>query len=384
MEPIRARPLWAEIDLEAIEWNYLEACRRAAPRAVIAAVKGDAYGHGCVEVARVLERHGAVLWTGNVPEALAIRAAGIASKIVLFGGPAIEAIPELLAARLTPSVFDLAGARIAAAAGTAAAPSPVYVKIDAGLGRLGIPIADAREAIGAMAGLPGLEIEGVYTHLPFADAAGRDWALEKSKGFAALIEALAGDGIRPPVTQLWGSSGLLAEMPDPCNTVCIGHALYGLTPLSPSLEVDDTFRPAIRSIKARLIHVAHHAAGQDLAIGGQYSVRNAAKTGVVPLGVSDGMRRLVPGTSPYALVRGRRAPIIGTSLEHTVIDLDAIDMPQVGEDVVLLGGADGERVTLGDWSTWLGCSELDVAMGFSGRIQRRFDNPADSVWGALR
>lgn len=377
-----SRPLWAEIDLEAIERNYLEASRRAAPRTAIAAIKGDAYGHGAVAVARTLERHGAILWTGNVPEALAMREAGIKSKILLFGGYVPESVPELIAADLVPTIFDLAGARAAAKAG--ADIIPIYVKVDAGLGRLGVPIEDARETIRAIAKLEGLKIEGIYTHLPFGDLSGRDWALAKSKAFETLLDELAVDGIRPEVTQLWGSSGLLANMPDFCNAVCVGHVLFGLSPVTLEISPADAFRPAVKSIKARLIHVAHHAAGRDLAISGQYAFRNSAKVGVIPLGISDGMRRLVSGMSPYALVRGKRAPIIGTSLEHTVLDLADIDVPQVGEEVTLLGQANGEQVTLGDWSQWLGCSELDVVMGFSGRIDRHFTNPADDIWGSLR
>jgi alanine racemase len=377
-----SRPLWAQIDLEAIERNYLEASRRAAPRTAIASIKGDAYGHGCIAVARLLERHGAILWTGNVPEALAMREAGIKSKILLFGGYVPEALPELVAADLVPTIFDLAGARAAAKAGEKI--TPVYIKVDAGLGRLGVPIEDARETIRAIAKLEGLKVEGIYTHLPFADVQGRDWALAKSKAFEALLNELAADGIQPEVTQVWGSSGLLADMPDFCNAVCVGHVLFGLSPVTRDISTADGFRPAVRSIRARLLHVAHHAAGRDIAIGGQYAFRNAAKIGVIPLGVSDGMRRLVSGTSPYALVRGRRAPIIGTSLEHTVLDLADIDVPQVGEEVVLLGEMEGERVTLGDWSQWLGCSELDVVMSFSGRMDRQFINAADNIWGSLR
>lgn len=377
MDRLQRRPNWMEIDLDALEYNYAELDRRAGPnRQVIAAVKGDAYGHGAVEISRALARRGCTtVWTGHVPEALEIQQAGLGLKVILFGGYTADQIPELVTAGLVPTVYDLVGARAAAAARAA-----VFVKVDSGLGRLGTPLGEARETIRAMAALPGLTVEGVYTHLPFGDAEGQKWAVERAEGFGRLLRELEADGIRPATTQLWGSCGLYADLPDPTNAVCIGHLLYGLTPFPKLAPVAAGFRPAVKTLASRLIHVARHPAGAGLAIGGAYSLRNAASVGVIPLGVSDGMRRLGGNGQPEALVRGRRVPVIGTSLEHTVIDLDGVDDPQPGEEVRLVGEADGQRITMADWAGWMGCSELDAVLGFSGRIERRFVNAEEDIW----
>lgn len=377
MERLQRRPNWLEIDLDALEFNYAELDRRAGPnRQVIAAVKGDAYGHGAVEVSRALARRGCTtVWTGHVPEALEIRQAGLGLKVILFGGYTADRIPEIVAAGLVPTVYDLVGARAAAAA-----RATVFVKVDSGLGRLGTPLGEARETIRAMAALDGLTIGGVYTHLPFGDAEGQAWAKERAEGFGRLLRELASDGIEPEVTQLWGSCGLYAALPDPTNTVCIGHLLYGLTPFPAIAPVAEGFRPAVKALGSRLIHVARHPAGSGLAIGGAYSLRNAASVGVIPLGVSDGMRRLGQHGQPEALVRGRRVPVIGTSLEHTVLDLDGVDDPQPGEAVRLVGEENGERIAMADWARWMGCSELDAVLGFSGRLERRFANAEEDIW----
>jgi len=364
-EPLR--PVWAEIDLAALAHNLDVVRWLAGGRRLIASVKANAYGHGAVPMARELARLGVgMLWTGSIEEALAIRAAGIDARILLFGGYLPGDIPALLQHGLTPTIYDRAGANAVSAA--ASRPTPIYVKVDAGLGRLGVPIADADALIGEIAALPRVVIEGIYSHLPFADAAGRDRSLTQADAFAALLQGLAAKGIKPQVTQVWASSGLLAELPDASNAVCIGHLLYGLSPLPADLASASELRPVMTAIRARLIHVAHRGAG---GAGGGYGMRNARVTGVVPLGLGDGMRNPARGQAMSLLVRGRRAPVIGVSLEHTTLDLTGIDSAQVGDEAILVGCSDGLSNSFNDLARWFGCGELEAVMSFSGQIQTR-------------
>lgn len=365
-EPVR--PLWAETDFEALAHNLAVVRRLAGQRRLIASVKANAYGHGAVPMARELARLGVdTLWTGSIDEALAIRAANVAARILLFGGYLPGDIPELLRNGLTPTIYDRAGAEAVSVAATE--PAPTYVKVDSGLGRLGVPLPEAEELIRGVAALPNLIIEGIYSHLPFGSAAGRDWAREKYDGFAALLARLAARGIRPPLTQVWASSGLLAGMPDVCTAVCVGHLLYGLSPVAPDVAPASELRPVMTAIKTRLIHVAHHAAGQDIAIGAQYGMKNARVTGVVPLGLGDGMRSIAAGQTMSLLIRGRRATVIGVSLEHTTLDLTGIDSPQVGDEVVVIGQSSGLSNSFNDLGGWFGCSKLEALMAFSKRLR---------------
>jgi alanine racemase len=366
------RPLWADIDLAALAHNLTLVRRLAGRRRLIASVKANAYGHGAVKVARELARLGVdTLWTGSIDEALAIRAAGIDARILLFGGYLPDDIPALLRHGLTPTIHDRAGAQAVSVA--AAGPTPVYVKIDSGLGRLGVPVADADELVEEIAGLPRVVIEGIYTHLPFGDAAGRDEARVQAEAFAALLRRLAAKGIEPPVTQVWASSGLLAQLPDACNAVCVGHLLYGLSPVSREVASADELRQVMRSIKTRLIHVVHRSAGEAQA--GAYGMRNAQVTGVVPLGLGDGMRNAIAGQSMSMLVRGRRAPVLGVSLEHTTLDLTGIESAQVGDEAVLVGRCDGLANSFRDLARWFGCGELEAVMTFSGHLQTLQTDP---------
>jgi alanine racemase len=367
-EPLR--PLWAEIDFAALAHNLAVVRGLAGQRRLIASVKANAYGHAAVPIARELVRLGVdTLWTGSIDEALAIRAAGIGARILLFGGYLPADIPELLRHGLTPTVYDRAGA--AAVSAAASGPTSVYVKVDSGLGRLGVPLPEAEDLIQGIAALPNLSIEGIYSHLPFGNTSGRDWARANYEAFAALLARLAGRGIKPPVTQVWASSGLLAGMPDVCNAVCVGHLLYGLSPVAPDVASASHLRPVMTAIKTRLIHVAHHAAGQGAALGGSCDMKNARVTGVVPLGLGDGMRSVGPGRTTSLLVRGRRAAVIGVSLEHTTLDLTAIDSPQVGDEAIVVGASNGLSNSVADLAGWLGCSELEAVMAFSKRIEIR-------------
>src|SRR5262249_23109290 len=149
-------------------------------------------------------------------------------------------IPALLRNGLTPTIYDRAGAEAAAAAD---APAPVYLKVDAGLGRLGVPLVDAEELILDIATLPNLVIDGIYAPVALGVAAGRDRWRERTGPLAARLQRLADRGVRPPVTQVWASSGLLAGLPDVCNAVCVGHLLYGISTVDPEVSPADGLRP---------------------------------------------------------------------------------------------------------------------------------------------
>ena len=358
------RPNWMRVDLDVLRANYEEIARLSGDRRVVASVKADGYGHGVVGVSRALVDAGCdSLWTGHIGDALAIRAAGIDAEIVLFGGYTPDQIPALVGAGLVPTVVDLAGAAAAASAG-----ATVYVKVDAGLGRLGVPVGSARAVIGEMAAMPGIAIGGIYTHLPFADQAGRAWAVSKGAVFTELLDGLARDGVRPAFTQMWGSSGLLADLPDATSAVCVGHALYGISPFTDPALTDAVLPPVLTEIGCRLIHVAEHP--DDVGAGG-YLARGVSRVGVIPFGVADGLRRVSSHREPHVLVRGHRVPLLGTSLEHGVLDLAAVPDAAVGDQVLLVGRDGGERITLAEWAASFGCSELDAVLGISGRVEHR-------------
>ena len=357
------RPSWVEFDLDALRRN-LGLIREAASGAhIIAALKADGYGHGATAVARCLSDEGVhSLATGSLSDARAVRAAGIDLPILLFGGPLPETFPRLAREGLTPTVYDKAGAEAVSAAGVTNAP--FYIKVDCGLGRLGVRLEDAPAFIRWASRLPNVALAGVYTHVPFADAQGMAWSRERLAVFDELLRALESEGIPLPVTQALASAGLLAGLSSHANAVCPGHLLYGLSPVSPEVADASAYRPLLSAVKSRLIHVNRLGAGtQRLGID---------RVGVLPLGISDGLGTIVPGQDAYALVNGIRVSILGVSLEHSTLDLSQAPNAAVADEVVLLGTDGEEKITLDAFSRWQGLRPHQTMCALNGRLTSRY------------
>lgn len=369
------RTAWAEIDLGALAANYRELARRLRPGvAVVASVKANAYGHGAVEVARVLSAEGADwLATGTFEEAVTIREAGVPTPILLLAGAPAAAMADVVARGFEPTVHDLTSARAVSEAATA--PTPVWIKVDAGLGRLGVPIEEAEEFVRSVAGLRGISVRGVYTHLPFVDRAGLDWADARLPAFRTLVSALAHAGLQPEVTQALSSAGILAGLEDGCTAVCPGHVLYGLPPSSPEAVDFSAFQPVLRAVKTRLLQVTPHAATRTAGVGGQVELAAGAVTGVVSFGRTDGYRGAVAGRQAFALVHGRRVPVRGVSLEHTTLDLTGVDAA-VGDEVVVLGTQGSETITATEIASWQAASADDVVLAFDRKLPRVYVDTA--------
>ena len=366
------RPNRAEFDLSAIRHNMRALRAISGPEIkYIAALKANAYGHGAAAVARALADDGDTfaLATGSFEDALAIRGAGVDLPIMMFGGALPEASPLLLDHDLMPTVYDLDGARAVSSAGTAAGrTASVYIKVDAGLGRLGVPLPDALEYIREVWRLPSLRVEGVYTHLSFYDEVEREWARGRMRAFDGLLGALEAARIEVPVTQALASSCMVSGLTSRGNAVCPGHLLYGVPSVAPSVADTSAFRPVLRSITSRLIHAGTPKAGMR----GLPERETPSRIGVIPLGLADGYRPAIAGRTACALVAGARAPIRGVSLEHITLDLSERPAAGVGDEVVLLGESGGESITLADLADWQGTRMHQILMSFDRRLPAHY------------
>ena len=362
------RPNRADFDLAALRHNLRVLRGLAGPETkIIAALKANAYGHGAAAVARTLADDGDTfaLATGSFADALAIRGAGVRLPILMFGGALPEAAPDLLSHDLIPTVYDREGAgAVSAAACAAGRTAPVYVKVDAGLGRLGTPLPDALGYVRKVRTLPNVRVEGVYTHLSFYEETEREWARERMRAFDGLLRELEAAGIHVPVTQGLASSCMAAGLTSLGNAVCPGHLLYGVPSTAPSVADVSAFRPVLRSIRSRLIHAGPPKAG----LRGVPGRGTPSRIGVIPLGLADGYRPPLAGRSAHALVAGERAAIRGVSLEHVTLDLSALPAAGVGDEVVLLGESGGESISLADLADWQGVRLHHVLMAFDRRL----------------
>ena len=384
-----AHPCWAVYDLDRLRANLAEIRHHIGPdQECIVALKANAYGHGAVPVARALDGESLVAFmTGSFDEACRLQTEQLQTPLVMFAGALPMGMADLVGAGLVPTVVDRASADAAALATPSGQQVPVYVKVNAGLGRLGVPLDVVEDFLGELATMPRLEVQGVYTHLPFGDSRGRGWAEQRLAAFDALLARLAERGLSPRVTQARASSCIAAGLFDRANAVCVGHLLYGLSPfVDASLADLSAYRPVLAEIGSRLIQVSEHPQGSDIAIGGSYGIRCGRRTGVAPIGVAQGLVRPVPGSRPEALIRGRRAPILAVSLEHLVLDLADVEDAEAGDVVLLIGGEGDAAIGLNELAAWFGMTALDTVMALSGRLPAHYRDSAGSAaeWAQLR
>ena len=373
------RPREMVVDLDALAHNY-RAIRElvGAEVEIVPALKGNAYGHGAGPVARRLAELGVRRFaTGSLADALAIRSASADAQVVIFGGPLPDGLPQLVAHGFTPTVYDMAGARAVSRA--AARPTGVCVKVDAGLGRLGVALADAFEFVRQIRSLDHLVVEGVYTHLPFAfgsetggsetggsktggsqDAPGLAWARERLARFDELLDALASAGIELGMTQALASSAILAGLSSRATAVSPGQLLFGLA-------APPGFRPVLDSIRSWLIHV--HAPGPASGFGG---AGTATRVGVVPVGLVDGYPSLPPASGARALIGGCSVPVLGASLEYVSLDLSGFERARVGDEVLLLGRSGDDEIAIHDLAAWSGTLAYRLLVSLDRRIPCRY------------
>ena len=365
------RPTWMEIDLSGLESNYHEIRKRIGKDTkIISSIKADAYGHGVVPVAKKLVKLGTdILATGSFNDALCLRNAGIKAKILMFGGNLPQAASDLLRNDLIPTIYNIESAK--AISKVALSPTQVFIKVDSGFGRLGIPIEEANNFIHSVSQLPSIVIEGIYTHLPFFDKNGRDWARKHLLEFDKLVQKLAEENLYIPISQSRNSACLACGLKDNCTAVSPGHLLYGLSPTNSGLADLTDFKPVLSAIKTKLIHIHRHPFDRTIEVGSPYRIEGGTVTGVVPIGLYDGYRKPIKETSPFMLMRGKRIPVIGVSLEFTTLDLSSVDKPLLGEEIVVLGKDRNEQISIDNIAEWQGGKPLGVLMSFEGRLPIR-------------
>jgi alanine racemase len=358
-----------EIDLRALEHNYrrVEAIVGQDVR-ILPCVKNAAYGLAIAEVSRRLVALGArALTCGTLEDARSIREAGLGeTDIIVFGGTLPAGIRSYLDFDLIPTVHNVEIAEAVSA--RARRPARVYVKVDAGRGRLGFPISTAKEAILQVARMANVVIDGIYTHLPFTNALEARWAQERTTLFDSLIDCLRQCGLAVPVTQARSSSGVLFGIKDRCSAVAPGRLLYARPPLAEESVGVTTFQPVLSAIRSRLIQVSPDASDRTPGTFGRYADRVMGATGVIPVGRRDGYQAARPGEESFVIVRGAKAPVLAVSSEQAVIDLSGVVGPQLGDEVTLLGRASDLEVTLADLARWYGVGTDDVLLMMRGRF----------------
>jgi alanine racemase len=365
-EPPGFRPAWAEVDLAAIRHNVGVVRQAAGAAAVCAVVKADGYGHGSVRVARAALQSGASwLAVALVEEGIVLREAGIDAPILLLSQPPDFAAPELLANRLTPTVYTPAG--IQALGDAAASVVHVHLKVDTGMHRVGASTEDAVALARLVHEHPRLELAAVWTHFAVADEPARaDVTRAQQRRFEDACAAIEAAGVPVPMRHAANAAGTLYARAV-YDLVRPGIALYGYAP-NPDEPCD--LRPAL-SLKARVSHAKVLDAGERLSYGLRYELRERSLVATVPLGYADGVPRRLGETGGEVLIGGRRRPIAGNvTMDQILVDCGGGAEVSVGDEVVLLGRQGDERVTADEWAGRLGTISYEILCGIGPRVPR--------------
>lgn len=332
------RPAWVEIDLNAIAHNVRQfKTLLPADTKLCAVVKADGYGHGAVAVANAALQAGAeYLAVAVLSEGIELRTAGILAPILVLGYTSPQQAPLLVEHQLAQSIFSLNAARTLSAAAVAAGQvAAIHLKIDTGMHRIGVQLEGCGEFAAAVAKLPGLTIEGVFTHFADSDKADKTYALEQFSLFQEALRRIEAQGVPVPLRHA-ANSAAIADLPQThLDMVRLGISLYGLWP---SAQVDRkvSLLPAMQ-LKCRVSLLKEVPAGAFISYGCTYRTKRPSRIATLPIGYADGWGR---GLSNKARVwiRDCYAPIVGRiCMDQCMIDVTDIPEVRAGDEVLLFG-----------------------------------------------
>lgn len=364
-EEWQGRPIWAEIDLDAVADNVRALIARANGARLMAIVKANAYGHGAVPVAKAaLEAGASSLGVICVDEGVQLRDAGIEAPIVVLGHTPLRQAAEAVDARLTPTVgslqFGLALSRFAVAAGVTL---PVHIKVDTGMARYGVLPQDCPALAESLRALPGLAVEGIFTHFASADDPDPAFTHEQYQRFLGTTEQLPWIPVRHAAAS--AATILLPEMA--LDMVRTGIAMYGYAPPDAATEL----RPVL-SLKSRIARVHRLEAGGTVSYGRTWRAERPTTVGLVMAGYGDGVPRLLSNQGEV-LIRGRRAPIIGrVCMDQLMIDLTDVPGAAVDDVVTLIGRQGDDAIGADDIGEMTGTISYEVLTGVAARVPRLY------------
>ena len=360
---------WVEIDHEALRSN-LDVIRRTATEAqVIAVVKANAYGHGAVAVARTLLGAGVErLAVATVDEAIELREAGVDAPILVLWGIGPDEAAIVAARNLEPIVYDeRAVDLLEAAGGREGLRIGVHLKVDSGLGRQGAAPDDAVGLATLIARSPHLRLAGTMSHLAVP---GEDDAYTEVQvlRFARVLDAMRSAGIDPGLVHVSATGGLLAGGVAFADAVRPGLAIYGLQPAW-AADHDAGLVPVL-SLRARPLRIFDLPAGEAIGYGLRYRAERDTRIATLGIGYGDGWPR-AHANNGWVLVHGRRAPIVGAvSMDGLTVDLGEIDGVTYGDEFVLIGEQEGERITADEVAAERRTINYEVTTALRERLPR--------------
>ncbi len=371
---------WAEIDLDAIAFNATGLKARAGGKAeLMVTVKANGYGHGAAPVARAALEGGATrLAVHRTLEGVQLRQAGITAPILIMGYTLPVESERLVHWDLTPTVNSKPQAEsLSAEAVAAGKPLPVHVKVDTGMGRYGLLPSEVLDFARFLSNLPGLVLEGLYTHHAVADLADKTFTRHQFSIYVDVVKRLKEAGFTFSLKHVSNSATTL-DLPEMAlDMVRCGIALYGLSP-SDKVEPAIPLRPAL-TLKSRVARVRTLPTGASISYGRTYITNEPTRVALIPVGYGDGYHRILSNRGAV-LIHGRRAPIVGrVCMDQFVVDVSHIPAVQLHDEVVLIGRQGKEHIPAEEVARWAETINYEVTTGLLPRVARIYLRAGEEV-----
>ncbi len=370
--PSQFPPTSVSVDLNALAQNVAQV-RRLAPRSeVLAVVKANAYGHGALEITRALQQLAVRRFgVATVDEGMALRQAGIHDAILVMGATVPAQFPDLLKHRLTPVLYraDMVPT-FAAAVPPDVTPYSVHVKIETGMGRLGLLPQEMPDLAGMSVFRSTLRLEGLMTHLADADNPDPMHTEKQLAGFQQILDTLRQHGLSIPLTHAANSAGIIKYPASLHSLVRPGIMLYGYHTLS-NADAAPELRP-ILTWKTTIAHLHHIKPGDSVSYNRTFIASRRSRIAVLPVGYADGYNRLLSNRG-MVLIGGRRAPVVGrVCMDMTMVDVTDVPGVKIGHEAILIGQQGQEQITAADLAAWQQTIPYEILCAIGQRVPRRY------------
>lgn len=376
---------WVEVDFAAVRHNVAAIREHVGPGfGVMAVVKTNAYGHGMEDLAKELRYLVEMFGVANVTEALHLRRVAPDSPILILGPALPEEREAIVQNEFIPVVSSVAEAKEYAALldknedGSPAAFLQVHLKVDTGMGRIGVWWEDAVEAANTIDDIPGIRLWGVATHLPSAEE-DADFTTEQLTCWERLVAEIRIAGLELPVVHALNSAGAIryagrqGQPNEPGSRtgdmVRAGLMLYGCSPIP-------EFQPRLRPVltwKSRIVLIRDVPAGRSVSYGRTYVTPGPMRIATVAVGYGDGYQRHLSNTGAEVLVAGRRCAVLGrVTMDQIMVDITGLDQAQIGSEVVLIGRQGDQGIPVTELAAKAGTIPYEIFTAISSRVTRRF------------
>ncbi len=370
------------IDLDALRNNFRALRDRLAPGVeIMAMVKADAYGHGLIPCAQALWSAGArAFGVADVAEGMALRRAGVGGRILVLLGVRETELAEVVTGNLTPVIFDLDMARLLAEqARKSGVTISVHLKVDTGMGRLGIMPEEVALFVETLRTMKGLELAGFFSHFPVAD--GPDSSLTHLQGleFSRILQQCGRDQSKPSLVHIANSAAMLRYPDTHFDMVRPGISLYGCCPSGRNLFIDPGCLAPVMSFKTQVLQVKDLPAGHGISYGHTAVTRRPTRLAVLPVGYHDGYSRKLSNRGKV-LIHGQSAPVLGrVCMNACMVDVTDVAGVRAGDEVVLMGRQGELAISADQVAGWMETISYEVLCLFGGRNRKYYDDTQGGV-----